>query len=81
LNAVAGRRFYYGHGRPQRRRPVEWSLPTDFRAPEAADVTWLPPGATPATPAPDPGPAAEDVPVPDDSGAAEPPEVDKPFSL
>ncbi|MEV0108818.1 toxin glutamine deamidase domain-containing protein [Nocardia sp. NPDC050799] len=66
LKPGPGRRLYHGHGRPQRRRPVEWSLPTDFRAPDAADMTWLPPGATTAGPDHHPGPA---------------PEEDKPFTL
>lgn len=79
-----GRRFYHGHGRPQRRRPLEWSLSTDFRAPDAEDVTWLPPGATPAGADRDQdAAAAADDPAVTGNGPPEPepPDVDKPFTL
>lgn len=76
-------RFYHGHGRPQRRRPVEWSLPTDFRAPDAEDMTWLPPGATPTGRDHGVDPATEEDSAADGGGPAKPgpPAVDKPFTL
>ncbi|MEU4313330.1 toxin glutamine deamidase domain-containing protein [Nocardia sp. NPDC024068] len=71
-----------GHGRPQRRRPIEWSLPTGFRAPDAAGVSWLPPGAVPGD-GPRPDTDAPDIPPTADGPAADPdrPEVDVPFTL
>ncbi|WP_280399550.1 toxin glutamine deamidase domain-containing protein [Nocardia carnea] len=84
--------WYKGHGRPQRRRPKEWSLPSDFRAPAPADVQWLPEGAVPADGAPDPettepegaetlGTGDPGSPPGGDETQRDEPEVDVPFTL
>ncbi|WP_280489335.1 toxin glutamine deamidase domain-containing protein [Nocardia carnea] len=65
---------YRGHGRIQRRRPIEWVLPTGFRAP-GAPQSWLPAGSVPAGTGHEHGSSA------DEPGAGELPEVDIPFTL
>ncbi|MGW0180846.1 toxin glutamine deamidase domain-containing protein [Nocardia sp. NPDC003345] len=70
-----------GHGRPQRRRPIEWSLPTGFRAPGADGVSWLPPGSVPVD-ADDREPRTDRPETPPGAGGPAPePEVDIPFTL
>lgn len=81
-----GRRVrYHGHGRPQRVRPKEWSLPNDFEAPDSAGKPWLPEGAVPEDGENTPestGPAADDPAAPDGTGTPpDEPAVDKPFTL
>ncbi len=81
-----GRRVRYrGHGRPQRVRPKEWSLPNDFEAPDSAGKPWLPEGAVPEEGENTPestGPAADDPAASDGTGTPpDEPEVDKPFTL
>src|SRR5690606_13222683 len=66
---------YRGHGRIQRRRPIEWVLPTGFRAPGAPE-SWLPAGSVPAGTGDEQG-SSEDGP----GAAAALPEVDIPFTL
>ncbi|WP_058852963.1 toxin glutamine deamidase domain-containing protein [Nocardia jinanensis] len=75
-----------GHGRPQRRRPLEWKLPTDFRAAEPTVESWLPPGAVPAEDedSSGTGETPEDSPDTGIDGAEPEPElpaVDIPFTL
>ncbi|MFD4405718.1 toxin glutamine deamidase domain-containing protein [Nocardia sp. NPDC058499] len=66
---------YRGHGRIQRRRPIEWVLPTGFRAPGAPE-SWLPAGSVPAGTGDEQGSSADGP-----GAAAALPEVDIPFTL